>query len=107
MSGFFFILNLFYSVLFALLLVNLLIAMMNETYAATMAEAELDWRVSYASNLLRYEETWLALTSQLVGYGRVKSWVRVGTPTLDGEYFFEKRVYEGGSLFDSGGHAPE
>ena len=53
--------NLTYSVLFSLLLVNLLIAMMNDTYNATMKEAELDWRVNYAANLLRYKENYMYL----------------------------------------------
>jgi len=94
------VLNIFYSVMFALLLVNLLIAMMNETYTATMAEAELDWRVSYAAYLIRYEQTYMYCLGRILGSRRIQSWVRVGKQTLDGDYFLEYRVVGGRDLFD-------
>ena len=31
-----------------------------------MAEAELDWRVSYAANILRYEETYMYWARKLL-----------------------------------------
>eukprot|EP00966_Prymnesium_polylepis_P254462 5880293-Prymnesium_polylepis.3 len=74
--------------------------MMNETYTATMAEAELDWRVSYAAYLIRYEQTYMYCLGRILGSRRIQSWVRVGKQTLDGDYFLEYRVVGGRDLFD-------
>jgi hypothetical protein len=44
-----------YYIMALVLLLNLLIAMMGETYAKTMRNATLEWRVAYARQVLRLE----------------------------------------------------
>ena len=44
-----------YYIMALVLLLNLLIAMMGETYAKTMQNATLEWRVAYARQVLRLE----------------------------------------------------
>lgn len=52
---FFLFFYLFYAIMSMILLLNLLIAMMGDTYSGTMNDSTLEWRVSFARRVLRLE----------------------------------------------------
>lgn len=53
--GWFLVMYIFYLLMSIILLLNLLIAMMGQTYEKTMEVSEIEWRVAFARRILLYE----------------------------------------------------
>ena len=75
----------FYTLMSIILLLNLLIAMMGQTYETTMEVSEIEWRVSFARRILLYETLAAAYNGVRSKSKQFELWA--GTKYPDGRYY--------------------
>ena len=91
-AGFFVMLYVLFVLLVAVLLINLLIAMMSNTYEKERESARLQWRILFARLVLRYEL--LNLPLAMLDPKRHETRVMVGESKLHNREYYPFRSYD-------------